>query len=156
MSVKFTVDISTRLARLAILDTAALPPAVLEAIHRQSILERWGRAKGKTNAERATRRILGGLKRVGKPISRSTLYGWERAFERRGFVGLIDGRSDRHSDPMDETCRRLLESYMERLSPQALAMLTMVASFLATRPGPRKTKPQKAIETEIEEGSTPV
>ena len=156
MSVKFTVDISTRLARLAILDTAALSPAVLEAIHRQSILERWGRAKGKTNAERATRRILGGLKRVGKPISRSTLYGWERAFERRGFVGLIDGRSDRHSDPMDETCRRLLESYMERLSPQALAMLTMVASFLATRPGAKNKRPKQAVETEVKPASNPV
>ena len=156
MSEKFTVDISTRLTRLAILDTAALPAAVLEAIHRQSILERWGRAKEKTNAERATRRILGHLKRVGKPVSRSALYEWETKFKRSGFVGLIDGRSERHSDPMDETCQRLLESYIERLIPQGLAMLTVFASFLATRPGTKNKKPKQAIETEIKPASNPV
>jgi hypothetical protein len=157
MAKKFTVDISSRLTRLAIPDAAEIPPAVLEAIRRQAILEDWARQERAVGPVAALRKVMRKLRRAGRPQGYSTLYRWQRLFNRSGFAGLIDGRNRKGPQAaMDETCRALLADHLERLNSQGLAILAVIAAMLATRKGTQKPKPKKAIQTEIEPASKSV
>ena len=147
---KFKIDLShrfsSRIATVSIDDPSAIPPCIAKALWRQRVVERWRAMQSATGCrEVATRRFLGIQKRLGKPISRSSLYIWDNAFKRRGLEGLIDGRAalrgksfDNADAAMRETCRCLLNELAERLNPQGLSFVTLFASMLANRRGMKK------------------
>jgi len=145
MAEKFKINVSSVKTTVVIDDTDAVPPCIAKALWRQRIVERWRAMLAATDhREAATRRFLGIQKRLGKPISRGTLYIWDNAFKKRGLEGLIDGRTtskgkgfNNTDAAMQQTSRHLLNELVDRLNPQGLAFVTLFASMLANR---RRTK----------------
>jgi len=161
---KFKIDLTSRLATVSIDDPTAIPPCIVKALWRQRVVEQWRSMQTDTgHREAATRRFLGIQKRIGKPISRYTLYNWERAFKRKGLEGLIDGRSasrgksfNNAADAMQHTCRVLLNELVDRLNSKGLTFVTLFASMLASRHGTKKQNEKKPIKRTIKPPSKPV
>ena len=164
MAAKFKIDISSINTTVSVDNPTAIPPCIVKALQRQRIVERWrAMLAAADNREATTRRFLGIQKRIGKPISRATLYTWDKVLKRRGLEGLIDGRSASRGKgfgnadaALQQTCRCLLVELADRLTPQGLAMVTLFASMLAKRSGPKKRKEKRAIERTVEPASKPV